>query len=78
MFQVFLSNVILTFLKKTFLIISNEYNLCYYGTLGYNDAIGCKFKRLGLSCFSNYNNYEYKVDRLVNLAYSKDSQQLLF
>lgn len=56
----------------------NEYNLCYYGTLGYNDAIGCKFKRLGLSCFSNYNNYEYKVDRLVNLAYSKDSQQLLF
>lgn len=50
-------------------------SICYYASIGYNEAIGLQFNRVGLA--NAKNNYKFIKDDQVNIAFNNNEQQML-
>ena len=50
-------------------------SICYYASLGYQDAVGMIFDKVGLS--NSENNYQFVPQEQVNLDYNTREQQKL-
>lgn len=71
----FENNNLQKYMTKITKVSIRDNSVCYYATLGYDQAVGMTFNKVGLS--NSKNNYKFVPDANVNYAYNHNEEQKL-